>query len=129
AGLTSWGGCFRENIISRRLPDCKHFLRGSDMLKLKEIDSLDSCLSRAYENEMIFVLMARDPAAPNTIRDWVRWRLAYGKNETGDPQIEEALRCADVMEMQCPIIEVYEAGDPDDAPFCRALTGDGYAQP
>ena len=57
-----------------------------------------SCLNTARKNERLFVLLARDIAAPDTIRYWVRKRLALGKNRRDDAQIVEALECADSME-------------------------------
>ena len=68
------------------------------MIKSEELTNPASCMSRAREDEMTFVLLARDIAAPDTIRYWVNKRLACGKNRLGDPQIQEALKCADVME-------------------------------
>ena len=50
-----------------------------------------SCLNTARKNERLFVLLARDIAAPDTIRYWVRKRLALGKNRRDDAQIVEAL--------------------------------------
>lgn len=49
---------------------------------------------------MTFVLLARDVAAPDTIRQWIELRLHLGKNKPDDPQIVEADRCANIMEEQ-----------------------------
>ena len=70
------------------------------MLKKLELTDHDSCMSRAHPDEMTFVLLARDEAAPGTIRDWVQRRVQLGKNKRGDAQTSEALRCADTMEQQ-----------------------------
>lgn len=70
------------------------------MLKCNEINDPSSCLSRAGNDEMVFVLLARDVAAPQTIRDWCARRVAMGRNKLEDPQIVEALACADTMESQ-----------------------------
>jgi len=67
------------------------------MLKKNERFDPNSCLNRAREEERIFVLLGRDEAAPRAIRDWVRERLRLGKNTMGDPQITEALDCAEKM--------------------------------
>ncbi len=48
-------------------------------------------------NELTFVLLGRDKAAPDTIRHWVANRLMHNKNKITDPQIIEALDCADLM--------------------------------
>lgn len=59
-----------------------------------------SCWNKAGENEMVFVLLARDVAAPATIRAWIGERLRLGKNAPGDPQIVEAEQCAAAMERE-----------------------------
>lgn len=51
-------------------------------------------MSRAREDEMTFVLLARDVAAPATIRFWMAERIRLGKNKPGDAQIVEAETCA-----------------------------------
>lgn len=68
------------------------------MLKRKELTDPRSCMSRADDDEMTFVLLGRDLAAPDTIRFWVERRIALGKNKSDDPQIVEALECAAWME-------------------------------
>lgn len=70
------------------------------MLKCHELADLTSCLHRAHDGEMVFVLLARDPVAPNMIRFWVEERIRLGKNQLGDKQIQEAINCARVMEEQ-----------------------------
>lgn len=49
---------------------------------------------------MVFVLLARDVAAPLAIRAWIAARIKAGKNYPGDPQLIEAERCASFMELQ-----------------------------
>lgn len=70
------------------------------MKKYEEIFSPASCLNRARDDEMLFVLLARDPAAPVAIRAWVNERVKVGKNKITDDQIAEALRCAKQTEQQ-----------------------------
>lgn len=70
------------------------------MRKKDELTNPDSCMSRAKDEEMTFVLLGRDAAAPSTIRHWVAQRVRLGKNEPDDPQILEALQCADTMEKE-----------------------------
>lgn len=54
----------------------------------------DRCILKAYEDERLFVLMARDPAAPKVILHWIAKSI-----ETQPPgKIREALECA--IEMQ-----------------------------
>lgn len=68
------------------------------MIKSKELTDPNSCMSKARDDEMTFVLLGRDAAAPLTIRTWVQERIRLGKNTLGDPQIQEALACADTMD-------------------------------
>ena len=70
------------------------------MMKRNELSSPQSCLNRAKDGEILFVLLARDVAAPSAIREWVASRLRLGKNNLPDPQIQEALACARAMELQ-----------------------------
>jgi len=57
-------------------------------------------MSHAQDEEMTFVLLGRDIAAPSTIRFWVAQRLRLGKNLADDAQITEALTCASIMEQE-----------------------------
>lgn len=68
------------------------------MKKNDELTNPKSCMSRAADDEMTFVLLARDQAAPQTIRYWCYERMRLAKNKLDDPQIQEALKAADTME-------------------------------
>jgi len=70
------------------------------MIKREELTNPASCMSRASNNEMTFVLLARDAAAPVAIRAWVAERIRIGKNTINDEQIKEALHCAGYMDQQ-----------------------------
>lgn len=70
------------------------------MRKNQELTDPRSCMSRARDDEMTFVLLERDEAAPDTIRYWAARRIRLGKNKSDDPQIIEALACADAMEKE-----------------------------
>lgn len=70
------------------------------MRKRDELTSPKSCLNKAKDDELIFVLLARDVAAPSVIRKWVVERMRLGKNHASDPQIVEALASADAMERE-----------------------------
>lgn len=74
------------------------------MQKFKELTDQSSCINRAKNDEWTFVLLGRDSAAPDTIRDWVRRRIKMGKNKTTDRQIIEALSCAKKMEEEYAIL-------------------------
>jgi|SRR5579864_106755 len=68
------------------------------MRKRDELADPNSCLNRAADDEMIFVLLGHDVAAPHAIREWGLERVLRGKNHADDPQIIEALKCAEVIE-------------------------------
>lgn len=70
------------------------------MTKIDEVSSFESCLNKAKDNEMLFVLRAHDITAPIVIRHWVDERIRLGKNKVGDPELVDALKCAAIMEDQ-----------------------------
>ena len=70
------------------------------MRKKQELTDPNSCMSRAKDDEMTFVLLGRDSAAPWAIRWWVEEGVRQGKNCYADAQIVEALECADTMERE-----------------------------
>jgi hypothetical protein len=53
------------------------------MRKKDELSKADSCMNRAHPQEMAFVLLSRDAAAPVAIRAWIAERLRLGK-DVGD---------------------------------------------
>ena len=68
------------------------------MIKTDELTDSNSCMNRARDDEMTFVLLARDAAAPVAIKAWVAERIRLGKNKLEDAQIQDALHCAVIME-------------------------------
>jgi hypothetical protein len=70
------------------------------MRKRDELTLPQSCMSRARDDEMTFVLLGRDAAAPAAIRVWCNERVRLGKNQVEDAQIQEALACADTMDRE-----------------------------
>jgi len=70
------------------------------MRKKDELTREHTCMQHAHPNEMTFVLLSRDAAAPIAIRAWVTERLRLGKNTEHDLQIVEALECASTMEAE-----------------------------
>lgn len=70
------------------------------MKRIDEVCAVGSCLNRAHDDEMIFVLLARDEAASATVRFWIRERIRLGRNALGDAQIVEAQQIADEMDAQ-----------------------------
>lgn len=75
------------------------------MKKSDEIEHTESCFNKARDNERLFILLARDPAAPAAIRAWVAERIRLCKNNLADDQIQEALECAHLMEAERREIE------------------------
>lgn len=70
------------------------------MRKKDELSQPRTCMQSAHPNEMVFVLLSRDPAAPVAIRAWVAERLRINENKETDPKIVEALKCAKTMEIE-----------------------------
>ena len=70
------------------------------MRKNDELFKKHTCMQNAHPNEMTFVLIGRDAAAPVAIRAWVAERIRLGKNADDDAQIAEALECACTMESE-----------------------------
>lgn len=59
-----------------------------------------SCMTNALDDEMVFVLLARDRAAPLAIRAWAEARVALGLNLRTDEKIVEAFKAAETMEIE-----------------------------
>lgn len=70
------------------------------MIKILELSDPKSCMSRARDYEMTFVLLARDRVGALTVRIWCLLRVLFRKNRWADPQIREALHCARRMDEQ-----------------------------
>lgn len=68
------------------------------MRKADEI--VRGCMAKARDDEMTFVLLGRDAAAPFTIREWCKKRIRLGLNRDDDAKIKEALSCAETMETE-----------------------------
>lgn len=62
------------------------------MRKRDELTDPTSCLNKAGDDEMLFVLLARDPAAPVAVEAWIAERIRIGKNAESDPKIITARR-------------------------------------
>jgi len=75
------------------------------MIKRDEIEDHTSCFNKATDGERLFVLLARDPAAPAAVRAWIAERIRLGKNKPDDDQIREAQECAALMEVERAEIE------------------------
>lgn len=60
------------------------------MKKSDELALSKSCFNKAGDNELMFILLARDVVTPATIRYWIAERIRIGKNKIDDLQITEA---------------------------------------
>ncbi len=69
------------------------------MKKIEEIRNPNSCFNKARPEELIFVLLERDEAAPIAIQAWIEARIRLGKNIADDSQIREA------RELLCEILK------------------------
>ncbi len=65
-------------------------LKGEKMRKHEELSDAESCLNRAKDDEMVFVLLGRDITSVATIRTWISERIFTGKNKSSDAQIVKA---------------------------------------
>lgn len=70
------------------------------MRKVDELGYENSCLNKALIHERLFVLLGRDTVAADVIRYWVHLRTRDGMNDLSDPQIQEALDCARLMDIE-----------------------------
>lgn len=78
------------------------------MLRREELLDPNSCLSKAQDDEMVFVILGRDPVAAPTIDYWVKARIAMGLNAENDPQMLAATTCADTMEQQSKLFPLLQ---------------------
>ena len=78
------------------------------MTNAEEIASLESCWNKANDGEFLFVLRAKDPAAPGAILHWIEERVRLGLNRLNDDKIKEAFRAAMAMEDQADSGELEE---------------------
>jgi hypothetical protein len=95
------------------------------VIKRDEIEDQSSCFNKARDSERLFVMLARDPAAPVAILAWVAERIRLGKNVREDAQIVEALDCAQRMVNERSEIEAARSQEKlwaEDAPIeCSRL--------
>lgn len=88
------------------------------MRKSEELSNPNSCLNRAREDEFVFTLLGRDPAAPAAIRAWAHERVRIGKNKPDDDQIVNALALAGRMEDEHTMLGLLSAeADPNERTY------------
>jgi hypothetical protein len=78
------------------------------MIKAFELADPNSCLNKAKDDEMVFVIRAKDPAAAATIQFWIEERIRIGKNFAEDAKIIQARADALTMEEQGRVIRFIE---------------------
>lgn len=60
------------------------------MKKRDELSDKTSCLNKAADEELLFVLLERDPAACVAVRAWIGERIRLGLNKREDAKILSA---------------------------------------
>jgi hypothetical protein len=68
------------------------------MKKCEEQETPSSCWNRAKPEEMVFVLLERDPSFAEAIRAWAADRIRRRRNKPADDKIQEALLVAEHVE-------------------------------
>lgn len=65
-------------------------------MTIKRIEREKGCFAKAFEDEELFVLRAKDPIAPRAVRAWADYAEL---SEAHEPEkIQGARECADRME-------------------------------
>lgn len=70
------------------------------MIKKLELTESNSCLNKALDDEQVFVILGRDPAAYEAIRAWCMERVRLGLNKPDDQKINDAMDCAMKMSLE-----------------------------
>ena len=65
-------------------------------MAIKAVERETGCFAKAFEDEVLFVLRAKDPLAPKVVRFWAELAERSGKHEP--EKCTEARECADRME-------------------------------
>lgn len=63
------------------------------MRKRDELSDPSSCLNKARDGEMLFVLLGRDPAFAVAVHAWINERIRLGLNHPADGKIQSAEEC------------------------------------
>jgi hypothetical protein len=66
--------------------------------KSDELADPNSCLNKAGEDEILFVVLDRDEAFPGTVRFWIKERIKLGLNRPGDAKLLGAEQTAAEVE-------------------------------
>lgn len=60
------------------------------MRKREELTDPNSCLNKAKDDEMLFVLLGRDRASVRAVESWIDERIYLGLNQPEDQKIIDA---------------------------------------
>jgi DnaJ-class molecular chaperone len=90
----------------------------------------DPCLTKAFDDERLFVLMARDPTAPAVIRYW----MELNQHRQPREKLVEATSCAMEMERRCEefnkrkemTLPLQFEQSPSDLEWCDQCDGCGW---
>lgn len=68
------------------------------MTKKEAIEDPNSCWNKAHDNDIVFILIQKDPQAPKTIQLWAAMRVLFGNDDLNAPKITSALDIADKID-------------------------------
>jgi hypothetical protein len=68
--------------------------------KHEELIDPNSCLNKARDDEMLFILCGDDRSAPSTVMDWIRHRVEFGQNAPTDGKLQCAGSVAEIMDRE-----------------------------
>lgn len=75
------------------------------------LKATDKCIKKAFEDEMLFVLMARDASSPHVVIEWIKWNLSCQPAE----KLHEALDCAIKMNETCNLMNIRKQQEKQEA--------------
>jgi len=86
----------REWLNKKRIEEAEaDMLSGQFSSFSDELKNPQSCLNKAADDEMIFVLRGKDITSPRTILDWIKTNITY--SNLPDEKLREAFECALAM--------------------------------
>lgn len=83
-------------VLAGLIPAAPH--NNEDEMGTKNNPGRYDCYAKADPDEPMFILLARDPLAPEVVRLWATMRKMDAKTDRDHAKVAEALRCADAME-------------------------------
>lgn len=70
------------------------------MRKKDEVADPNSCLNKAKDDDILFVLKDTDQAMVDTVLYWIKRRIELGLNQQGDAKMTEAAQLANAVRMK-----------------------------